>query len=348
VSRRDRPKQLAPIIDGRSLLEIAVERAHAVAAPERTMICASAAYLDQIRVAAPDTPADLLLGEPVGRDTLCAIGFAAVALARRDPDASFCVLTADHLIEPVDRFAECVNTGFELVEEDADRLVTFEIKPTFAATGYGYLEHGAAIARPGGPAARRVARFVEKPDHATAERYVASGGFGWNSGMFVWRAATFLRAVERFQPEAHEGLMRIAAAWDGADRAGVLDRVYPTLPKISVDYAILEPASKAGSGFTVCAVEMDLDWRDVGSWPSYAEILDADEYGVRISDAGGAVTALGCRDCLFVSDDPGHHLAAVRLEGVVVIHTKDATLVMPAAEAQRLKDLHALLPEHLR
>lgn len=346
VSRRDRPKQLVPLVRGRSLLDFAVERAAAVVGAQRTAICASAAYLDQIRAAAPQTPDDLLLGEPEGRDTLNAIGLAAAVLARRDPDAAFCVLTADHLIEPVDRFCACVERGFALVEADADRLVTFSVRPTHPATGFGYVELGAPIEPGAEPRAFEVIRFVEKPDRATAERYLASGAFGWNSGMFVWRADTFLRAMERFAPQSRAGLDEIAGVWDGPARHETLARVFPTLPKISVDYAIMEPAGAPGSGFRVCAVEMDLTWRDVGSWPSLAQTIEPDARGNRAS--GATVVAQECDDCLFFSDDPGHTIAAIGLAGLVVVRTKDATLVMPAAEAERLKALHADLPESLR
>ena len=342
VSRRDRPKQLVPLIRGRSLLDLAVERAHAIVGPERTAVCASAAHLERIRAATPGTPDDLLLGEPVGRDTLHAIGLTAAVLARRDPDAVFCVLTADHLIEPVDRFGACMERGFALVDQSAERLVTFAIRPTRPATGFGYVEQGDDIEPGVEPKAFTVRRFVEKPDRATAERYLAAGNFGWNSGMFVWRADTFLRAMGRFAPESRAGLDEIARAWDGPAQAETLGRVFPTLPKISVDYAILEPAGAEGSGFEVCAVEMDLSWRDVGSWPSLAETLEPDERGVRTT--GAEAVTLDCEDCLFVSDVPGHTIAAVGLRGVVVVHTKEATLVMPAEEAERLKELHGMLP----
>lgn len=345
VSRKDRPKQLAPIIDGRSLLDIAIERAHAVTTPDRTVVCASADYLDAIRAASPGTPPDLLLSEPVGRDTLNAIGFSAAVLAKRDPDAVFCVLTADHLIQPLETFAACVNTGFELVESKPNRLATFAITPTFPATGYGYIKLGERLA--GAPAARHVEAYVEKPDLQTATQYLASGEYGWNSGMFVWRAATFLDAVKRFQPEAHRGLMEIAREWGGPAQQSTLERVYPTLPKISVDYAILEPAA-GDPAFELCAVEMNLSWSDVGSWPSYAEVIAGDEAGLRVSDAGGGLTSMDVRNTLVVNHDPSHHIALLGVSDLVVVNTADATLIMPASEAQRLKDLHARLPERLK
>lgn len=348
VSRKDRPKQLAPIIGGRSLLDIAIERARSVAPADNISICASQAYLDAIAAAAPDLPEDLMLGEPTGRDTLNAIGFAAAVLATRDPDAAFCVLTADHLIEPLEAFATCVKTGFDLVEAQPNRLVTFAIAPTFAATGFGYVHKSNALEGDLPVPAHRVARFVEKPDAETAQRYVASGEYGWNSGMFVWKAQTFLNAVAAHQPDAHAGLMTIADAWGTEAQQETLARVYPTLPKISVDFAIMEPASKPESDFDVCAVDMSLDWRDVGSWPSYAETIHGDDRGVRVADAGGGHTVLDCDNTLIVSDDPSHHVAALGMKDVVIVHTRDATLVMPAHEAQRLKELHGLLPEQVK
>lgn len=348
VSRRDWPKQLAKIIGERSLLDIAIDRARAIAPPGHTMICASAAYLDAIKSSAPDLPDDLLVGEPIGRDTLCAIGLAAAVLERRDPDAVFAVLTADHLIEPMDVFANCVRTGFELVEESPDRLVTFSITPTRPATGFGYVHKGEPIPRQSGPAAHRVKAFVEKPDIETARRYVESGEYGWNSGMFVWRAGAIGRAIEQFTPETYAGLWRIAKAWGTGEQRRTLETIYPTLEKVSVDYAVMEPASRPGSGFEVCTVEMDLDWRDVGSWPSFARTLRADAQGVRLTGAGGGATVVDSAGALIVNDDPDHHIAVMGVRDLVIVHTRDATLVMAASEAERLKELHALVPDELR
>jgi len=346
MSRRDRPKQLTPIIDGKSLLDLAIERAGAVVSADRTLICASSAYIDAIAVSAPKTPREFLLGEPAGRDTLNAIGFTAAVLHKHDPDAVFCVLTADHLIEPMDRFARCVNAGFDLVERHPDRLATFAITPTYAATGFGYIEMGEQ-APTAGVDVHRVVRYVEKPDLETAQRLIASGKYGWNSGMFAWRADAFLNAAQKLTPEAHAGWMKIADHWGTPAQQATLNTIYPELPKISVDYAILEPVSEPGSGMELYAVSMDLSWRDVGSWPSYAETMAADEQGVAVNDAGGGATSIDCSNTLIVNDDPNHHIAVIGANDLVIVHTKDATLVMPKSHAQRLKDLHQLLPDRL-
>lgn len=349
MSRGSEPKQLVPFIEGRSLLQIAAERLEGLVPRERRLICTNEAHRAAIKKSVPGFGDEQILGEPVGRDTVNAVGFTAAVLHAQDPEAVFAVFTADHLIEPAEEFRRCVDIAFRLVEQKANRLVTFAITPTFAATGYGYVEKGEKIeVEGGGGRAFCVKRYVEKPSLEKAEEYLASGRFGWNSGMFVWKAATALEAIRLFKPESHAGLMKIGAAWGTARRRAVLDEVYPTLPKVSVDYAIMEPAS-TDRRFEVCTVATDVKWLDVGSWPSYGSTLKADASGNRVAggDAAG-VTMLDCAETLVVNAEKGHRVALLGTSGLIVVHTKDATLVMPAEKAEKLKELHAKLPEGLR
>ena len=278
MSRSAQPKQLIPFIDGRSLLQIAADRLEGVVPTERRLICTGREHLDVIRQRLPEFTDDRLLGEPTGRDTLNAIGLTAAVLALQDPNAVFAVLTADHLITPQEEFARCMQLGFDLVEADPKRMVTFGITPTHPATGYGYVQLGDPVEAFEG--AHRTARFVEKPDEATARGYLESGDFAWNSGMFIFSAAGFLEATRAFAPEAAVGLGTIADAWQSGNREAVLDETYPTLPRISVDYGIMEPASTSPD-FEVCTVPMAVQWIDVGSWPSYGETLPSDDAGNR-------------------------------------------------------------------
>ena len=355
LSRQHMPKQLIRFIprEGRppaSLLELAADRLDGLLPRERCYVCTSERYRAQIREGVPFFTDGRILGEPAPRDTVNAVGFAAAVFEKQDPSAVFCVLTSDHLIEPDDVFRERMELGFELVEDDPRRLVTFSIKPTHPATGFGYVQHGHPI-RPEkfGGRAFKVEQFVEKPDLHRAQAYVDSGDFGWNAGMFVFSARTFMSCLERFKPESHEGLRRIQAAWGTADQTEVLNRVYPTLPKISVDYAVMEPASGAPD-LSICGVEMDEDWIDVGSWPSFAETLERDADG---NSSSGPVEAVcvDSRDNVVVGDaglNGTHTVALLGCSGLVVVHTPDATLVMPADKAQQLKDLHARLGERLK
>ncbi len=377
MSRNQRPKQLLPLVtpgSGRhtrtlapsenarplSLLEIAAQRVEGLVPPERRFICTGEQFRTQIRDALPAFTDDRILGEPCGRDTVNAVGFAAAVFAKLDKNATFIVLTADHLISPDSVFRERAELAFQLVEQDRNRLVTFSIKPTYAATGFGYVERGSAItgitdakgkevANTGGRAFR-VARFVEKPDGPRAQAYFESGHFGWNSGMFVFHAQTFLDTLKRFKPESHEGLMKIQKAWGTKDQKQVIDEIYPTLPRISVDYAIMEPASKDRE-VSVCTINTDVDWLDVGSWPSYAETLEADAANNR---TGGTVHSLAVDSSGNLvageSADPAHPhtIALLGVKDLIVVHTKDATLIMPKSHAEQLKKLHGLVADDLK
>lgn len=344
ISRAERPKQLVPLIGGRSLLAVASDRLAGVVETDARWICTGERFRDQVRAAVPSIGDDRILGEPCGRDTLNAVGLTAAVLASLDPDAIFAVLTADHLIEPQAVFADRLDAGFRLVEADPTRFVTFAIEPTFPATGFGYVERGDAI--DGHPGCFRAQRFVEKPDRETAESYLAAGTFGWNSGMFVFHAATVLDTIGRYEPATRAGLDRIAAAWNTPDRAATLAAVYPELRKISVDYGLMEPASR-DDAVSIAVVPMDLSWIDVGSWPSLGETIEPDAAGHRVA-AATAHTDLDSRDLLVFSDDPDHRICTIGCEGLVIVHTRDTTLICRAEDAQKVKDMAGLVPESLR
>jgi len=355
LSRAQRPKQLIGFIpseDGsepKSLLELAADRLDGLVDESRRYICTAEKYREQIRRRVPGFTDERILGEPAARDTVNAVGFGAAVFERLDPDAVFCVLTSDHIIRPDEVFRERMEAGFKLVEADPSRLVTFSIKPTYPATGFGYVQHGPPITdgkETYGRKAFRVAQFVEKPDLPRAQAYVESGDFGWNAGMFIFSARTFMDCLRRFKPESHDGLRQIQAAWSAPERQSVLERVYPTLPKISVDYAVMEPAAKDES-LTICGVEMDVAWLDVGSWPSYAETLPEDAEGNRAGGSAQPVT-IASRGNLVVSEGADKHtIALLGCDNLCVVHTKDATLVMPLAQAEKLKALHGQLPPEL-
>jgi mannose-1-phosphate guanylyltransferase len=349
VSRAGTPKQLTPFIHREggavTLLDVAAERMDGLVDPAHRYICTNEKFRDQIRTRLPAFGDRNILGEPAARDTVNAVGFAAAVLEKQDPDAVFAVLTADHLITPQDVFAKAMDIGFKLVEDKPHRLITFGIKPTFPATGYGYVEQAGEITGTDG-LGFHVARFVEKPELAKAQQYLAKGTFFWNSGMFVFSAKTIMTLLEKYMPENHAGLRRIQEAWGTGAEKHVLDEVYPTLPKKSVDYAIMEPASEDDS-VTICGVRMDVDWLDVGSWPSYSETLTPDPNNNRAAPGTNAVM-VDCKDSTAISSDAGHTVAMLGCEGLIVVHTPDATLVMPAEKAQDLKTLHGKLDEGLK
>ncbi|MHC4142525.1 MAG: sugar phosphate nucleotidyltransferase, partial [Planctomycetota bacterium] len=222
------------------------------------------------------------------------------------------------------------NLGFQIVEEDRTRFATFSIMPTYAATAYGYVERSDPV--PGFQSAYIARRFVEKPDAKTAQSYIDAGTFGWNSGMFVFSAREFLAALRKFKPRSYDGIARISEAWDTSTQQAVLNEVYPTLPKISVDYAIMEPASRDDE-FTVCTITMGVWW------------MDEDEHGNR---SNARTTHLDSRAVVAVSDDPSHTIATIGCDDLIIVHTKDATLVCPASESERVKRLAEAVDESIR
>ncbi|MBI5832159.1 MAG: NTP transferase domain-containing protein [Armatimonadetes bacterium] len=335
MSRAQQPKQLIPFIAGRSLLQLAVGRLDGLVPLAQQHICAAEGYREQILGALPGYGPANWMGEPMGRDTLAAVGLSAAVVATIDPDASIAVLTADHIIEPVDTFQALLTQAFELVEQAPNTLATFGVAPTGPATGYGYLELGEPLAG----AARVVRQFREKPDLATAEAWVAAGpeAYLWNSGTFVWRAATLLDCVARYEPETYAGLMRIAEAWHTEQRAAVLAEVYPALRKISIDFAVMEPASH-DAAVRVAAIPMVLDWLDVGSWPTFAKTLQPDAEGNTV--AGARTVLHNTHGSLVASSDPNHVVALLGCDDLIVIHTPDATLVCRADQAEAIKEVH--------
>ncbi|RMF73333.1 MAG: mannose-1-phosphate guanylyltransferase [Planctomycetota bacterium] len=331
LSRRNRPKQLLRLFEGRSLLQHARARLAGLFEPERIWVITSAAYIDLVAEELPDIPRENLIGEPVGRDTANAIGLAAHVLALRDDDATMAVFTADHLISPQDVFAAAIRRGLEVAEAHPRALVTFGIEPTEPHTGYGYVQMGdvASPADADGPAAHRVRSFREKPDRSTAEAYLASGEYLWNSGMFAWRAEAILAELSRCLPENDAELKQLARAW-GSGASDDAARRFGGLKKISIDYGVMEKAEQ------VLTVPLACRWLDLGSWSAIAQTREADERGnVAIADHAMLVDGGGN---IVVSEDE-HLLVTLGVSDIVVVHSDDVTLVCRRCDEQRVKQL---------
>ena len=339
-SRARLPKQLLPLARGRSLLEVAFNRLDGLVPPECRYICAGESHRETILRSLPAVQAAQYLGEPVGRDTLSALGFSAMVLLRQDSEAVMGVCTSDHIIEPVEDFRALFNQGYALVEQHPETLVTFGITPTAPATAYGYLQLGGLV----DGAARRVDQFREKPDAITAKGYFEAGPtkYLWNSGMFIWKAATFLDCIRRYEPGVYAGLARIGAAWGTQTGPAMVQEVYPTLKRISVDFAVMEPASRDPL-VRVAALPMPLRWLDIGSWNAFAEACDRDPQGNAI--AAERHLLQGTRRTLVASSDPRHLITTIGCEDLIIIHTPDATLVCRADQAEAIKELHRRVGE---
>ncbi|GIW76323.1 MAG: mannose-1-phosphate guanylyltransferase [Phycisphaerae bacterium] len=332
LSRQNVPKQLLPVKDGKSLLQLSFDRLLGVLPPERIYVCTAEHHRKAVLDNLPKLSESNLLGEPQARDTANAVGFPAAILHKKDPEATFAVVTADHVIEPIDVFQACLRKAFDVTRTSPKSLITFGIVPTHGHTGLGYIQRGDAFGEEQG--VYHVLAFKEKPDKPTADRYVESGRFYWNSGMFVWRADSVLEQLAAHLPQSYQGLMKVAEAWGTSSQNAVLAEVYPRLPKISIDYAVMEPASQRK---VVVVVEMPVNWTDVGSYPALAETLKMDEYDNAIDcekvltlDADGNIII--CRDC-------NHLVSAVGVSDLIIVHTPDVTMICNQNDAQRVKDL---------
>jgi mannose-1-phosphate guanylyltransferase len=331
LSRQDMPKQLLRVVGGKSLLRIAYERLDGIVPPDRVLVCTGADYADIVAAELPELKPANILGEPEGRDSLNAVAWPAAVLATRDPDAVVAVVTSDHIMHPVSAFQSALLEAFEVAEGGEETLVTFGVVPTAPHTGYGYLRRGEII--PNHPDVFSVIEFKEKPDRPTAEEYLASGEYWWNSGMFVWRARTFLDQLEVLQPKTHAAIMELAAA------PYRLSEIYPALLKISVDYAVMEPVSRGEGTARVIAVRLPITWHDVGGFAALSEQLPRDEHG---NATHGVSVLVDARDNLVINNaEDGRVVAVVGLTDTVIVQTPQITLVCPITEAERIKELVA-------
>ncbi len=333
LSRMSRPKQLLSLIEGKSLMEMAVERLQGLFANENILIVTNAEYAESIAAVLPNIPRENIIGEPEGRDTSNAIALATAILLAKDPNATMAVFTADHVIRPVECFQMAVSKAIKAAEADPQALLTFGIRPTWPHTGLGYVHCGKTLA----DGLHEVEGFKEKPDHQTARRYVEDKKHYWNSGMFVWKLSAISQALTLYLPDSVKKLAAVTQAIkSGKPYAEVLATVYPTLQRISIDFAVMEKAAK------VLMVELSCEWLDVGSWPSLENVCKLDEGGNAVV-ATNAVLLDSYRNIVVTEDN--HLLAVLGMDECIIVHSPDATLVCNKSDSQRIKELAALLEQ---
>ena len=330
MSRASTPKHLLKLLSERTLLEETARRLEGVVPSENIFVLTNQDQLEGIRAALPGIPPGQIVAEPARRDTAPAAALATALVRARDPRGVLAILAADAFILNRQRFAVQLRAAFEWAERNPS-LLTFAVTPSHASTSFGYLELGDALgtAGPGGQF-RSVRKFVEKPDAITAQGYLRNENFAWNAGMFVWQAATFLREAETNAPE----LAAFIREFPGDRPAAYLAARFPALPKISVDYAIMEKAA------SVATLVADFDWDDVGLWTALPKHLDTDAAG---NSARGSVFTTGSSGNIAVSN--GRVIALCGVKDLVVVETADAILVCHRDAVQDIKKLHPLLPK---
>lgn len=331
LSRAARPKQLLALVGNRPLLAQAVERLEGLVPPERVLVLTNADLVEATRKAAPELPPENIFGEPVGRDTAPAVALATALVKARDPKGVFAILTADHIMGDLPRFRATLAAAMDIAK-DGQHLVTIGIKPTEPSTGYGYIEQGDAFEAARGIEFRKVKRFVEKPDRATAESYLSSGRYAWNSGMFIWSVPAIESALLKYQPELGAKVGEWAAAARAPTFSDELAKSFPEVTKISIDYAVMEKADN------IIVATGTFAWDDVGSWPALERHFPADADGnVLIGDAVGVDTHSN------IVFSQGRLTALVGVKDLIVVQSEDATLVCHRDEAQNIKALLAKL-----
>ncbi len=329
-SRTQHPKQFLDITGDLTMLQQSQQRLLPLIPLDRTLVATNQQYIEIVTRQLPNLPPENILGEPTGRGTAAAIGLAAVHLRKRAPDALMAVLTADHLIKKTDSFRQVLQAAADIASEDW--LVTLGITPNYPETGYGYIERGEFLGMVGDFEGYRVARFVEKPDLARAESYVASGNYAWNSGMFIWKVRRILEEMERLMPELYAGLMKIEADLFTDRSEETLSTIFPTLPAQTIDYGIMEKAEQ------VAVLPVDIGWHDVGSWSAVYDVLPRDRANNVV--VGRHITP-DTQNSLIYS--PKRLIATIGLDDVVIVDTDDVLLVCPRSRAQDVKKIVDIL-----
>ena len=350
-SRTRTPKQLLDIVSSKSMLRETADRLAPLFAENRLWVVTNEEQAAGVRRELPRVPRKQILAEPVGRNTAAAIGLAAIHLAQEHGDALMAVLPADHHIADAAQYRKIVRAAMKLAGSPGN-LVVLGIPPSRPETGFGYIERASAATRVEGIPAYNVRRFTEKPNAARAKRYVSWGRYFWNAGMFFWRVSTFLECLRKYLPKTWRALGELQQSIGTPGYSRALRRIYPRLENISVDYAIMEPATrsraahgKSGKHRTerVFVLPAKIGWSDIGSWAAVHELL-ARRQGENVSL--GDSFALDATDNFLWSRRK--FVAAIGVRDLIVVETHDALLICPRERAQDVAKVVKWLEEKRR
>ena len=340
LSRERLPKTALRFYSDQSMFQIAVARLAPLFTPDQIIVVAGRDHADVLSQQVPEIPADNFVIEPEGRNTAPAIGLVAVHLAARDPEAHMAVLTADHHIGDTETFRRAISAALEVAQDDF--LVTLGITPTEPSTQYGYIEQGQELATVDGFKVYSTERFIEKPQQERAEDMLEQGNFSWNSGMFMWKVSAILQEFRLQMPLLYEALMRISVTLKGsvsesANRAEyerVLSEVWPSIPRQSIDYGVMEMARK------VAVIPVDMAWLDIGNWTSMKVLFDQDKAGNAVR---GDALLLDSRNLMVVGGK--RLIAVIGLEDLAIIDSDDALLICPKDRVGDVRKIVAQLKE---
>lgn len=331
LSRRNKPKQMLPLLEEhQTLFQTTVRRLHGLLNAERICVVTVADQVDDLRTQAPEIPANNFFVESSPRGTASVVGLAAVLLRQRDPDAVMVVLPADHYIRNRDLFHLLIRVAVDVAEKGY--LVTLGITPTYAATGYGYIQRGESIPERVIYPVYRVSKFKEKPDEVLAHELIASGDHSWNSGMFVWRADSILEEINKQLPKLMDVLNQISSAANAEQRQIILANNWSDLEAVTVDYGVMEKADKVA-----VLPAGGLEWSDVGSWDSLFDVLLPDKYG-NIVFAGNHIGE-DTHHSLVYGNHADRLVVTIGVDDLIIVDTGDVLLVCHKDHAQKVRKI---------
>ena len=325
LSTQTHPKQMLKILDGRSLFQVSVDRLQPLFQSKQIFVVTVKDQAGELSSQVPNLPFENYLIEPLPRGTASVVGLAAIHLQKMDPAAVMAVLTADHVIKNIPRFHELLKQACHLAQEGY--LVTLGIEPTYPSSGYGYIQAGEKLEFPG---AFLVERFIEKPEADRAQAFIQSGGYYWNSGMFIWRVDKILSEFARLMPDLYDDLMAISSRLGAPDAEIFTQEIWPTVEKQTIDYGIMEHAEQVA----VLAAS-DLGWEDIGSWDSMYSLFEADSQGNIVKNS--QVVTVDSQNVLIFGEDPSKLVAAIGLEDLMIIHCDQVVLVCKKGKSQEVK-----------
>lgn len=325
LSRQELPKQLLNLTGKDLMVNETIDRLDGNVDKDDIFVVTNTTQVElMLEATAGRVRTDHVLAEPAARNTAACIGYAAMEILRKYGDGIMCVLPSDHYIKKTDVYRQVLEDAIRTAKE-TDALVTIGIQPTFPSTGYGYICHEQEKTEDG---YYPVKRFVEKPNLQTAREYLLSGEYLWNSGMFIWKASVIMQYFKELLPDIYECLEKIGASLGTENEKDVIADVYPQIPKISIDYGIMERADK------VLVLEGDFGWSDVGSWDALEALYDKDEYG---NITYGEQVHIDTHDCIIYAKNK--LVTTIGLDSVIVVETEDAVLVCDKNRAQEVKKI---------
>lgn len=324
-SRTNLPKQFLNISGNKSMIQQSIARLEKLIDISQIFVVTNELYAELIKAQIPNLPNENIIIEPVGRNTAPCIGLASIIIEDRFPDSTMIVIPSDHIIENEEGFVKILETAVEVAQENSN-LVTLGIQPTYPETGYGYIESSNESQSINGLSVHKVNKFVEKPDLGTAQSYLESGNFFWNSGIFVWKIETIRNYIQKLMPEMHDILETMRTVLDSPERDTIIRTEFLKMPDQSIDYGIMEKVNN------IYVIPCVFGWDDVGSWTALDRISELDENGNVIK---GNILNLDTKHCIIESN--GKLIATLGIENLIIVDTEDVTLICTKDKAQEVK-----------